>query len=106
MPTNRLFNNCGRIGRSGDSEWLTSNYFKVNEQKSEFLPIVPESAKKSVNELSFGNPLIQTVNKVQNLGAYVDNHMNMSVNISEIVCGCYFHSHHISQIARGGGAMH
>ena len=29
-------------------EWLTSNYLKVNDQKTEFLPIVPVSAKKLI----------------------------------------------------------
>ena len=33
-------------------EWLTANYLKVNDQKTEFLPIVLVSAKKIINELS------------------------------------------------------
>ena len=81
-------------------EWLTSNYLKVNDQKTEFLPIVPVSAKKLIKELSIsvGGALIQAVDKVKNLGVYLDNHMNMSANTSEIVRCCYFHIHHIGQI--------
>ena len=30
-------------------EWLTSNYLKVNDQKTDFLPIMPVSAKKLIN---------------------------------------------------------
>ena len=65
-------------------EWLTSNYLKVNDQKTEFLPIVPVSAKKLIKELSIsvGGALIQAVDKVKNLGVYLDNHMNMSANTS------------------------
>ena len=81
-------------------EWLTSNYLKVNDQKTDFLPIMPVSAKKSINKLSIsvGGTLIQVVDKVKNLGVYLDNHMNMSANSSEIVRCCYFHIHHIGQI--------
>ena len=81
-------------------EWLSSNYLKVNYQKTEFLPIVPVSAKKLVNKLgiSVGGALIQAVNKVKNLGVYLDNHMTMSANTSEIVRCCYSHIHHIGQI--------
>ena len=81
-------------------EWLTSNYLKVNDKKTEFLPIVPVSAKKLIKELSIsvGGALIQAVDKVKNLGVYLDNHMNMSANTSEIVRCCYFHIHHIGQI--------
>ena len=65
-------------------EWLTSNYLKVNDQKTDFLPIVPVSAKKLIKELSIsvGGALIQAVDKVKNLGVYLDNHMNMSANTS------------------------
>ena len=81
-------------------KWLTSNYIKVNDQKTEFLPIVPVSAKKLINELriSVGGALIPAVDKVKNLGVYLDNHMNMSANTSETVRCWYFHIHHIGQI--------
>ncbi|MEG7522735.1 MAG: reverse transcriptase domain-containing protein, partial [Chromatiales bacterium] len=46
-------------------EWLTSNDLKVNDQKTELLPIVPVSAKKLVNELSIsvGGALIRAAAK-------------------------------------------
>ena len=71
-------------------EWLTSNYLKVNDQKTDFLLIMPVSAKILINELSIsvGDALIQVVDKVKNLGVYLDNHMNMSANTSEIVQCC------------------
>ena len=75
-------------------EWLTSNYLKVNDQKTEFLPIVPVS-------ITVGGALIQAVDKVKNLGVYLDNHVNicqLSANTSEIVRCCYYHIHHIGQI--------
>ena len=81
-------------------EWLTANYLKVNDQKTDFLLIMPVSAKKLINELSIsvGDTLIQDIDQVKNDGVYFDNHMNMSANTSEIVRCCYFHIHHIGQI--------
>ena len=81
-------------------EWLTANYLKINDQKTNFLLIMPVSAKKLINELSIsvGGILIQDVDQVKNDGVYLDNHMNMSANTSEIVRCCYFHIHHIGQI--------
>ena len=62
-------------------EWLASNYLKVNDQKHEFLPIVPVSATKLVNEhISVGDALVQAVVKVKIVGVYLDNHMNVSAN--------------------------
>ena len=48
-------------------EWLTTNYLKVNDQKTEFLPIVLVSAKKLINELNVtvGGTLIQDVDQVK-----------------------------------------
>ena len=77
--------------------------FSLNDQKTEFLPIVPVSTKKLVNKLSIsvGDTLIKAVDKVKkNLGVYLDNHMNMSANTLEIIRCCYFHTHHIGQINR------
>ena len=80
-------------------EWLTSNYLKVNDQKTEFLPIVRVFANNVINErsISVGGALIQAV-EVNHLCMYLDNQMNMSANTSEIVRCCYFHIHHIGQI--------
>ena len=81
-------------------EWLTTNYLKVNDQKTDFLLIMPVSAKKLINKLSISvcGTLIQDVDQVKNLGVYLDNDMNMSANTSEIVRCCYFHIHHIGHI--------
>ena len=80
-------------------EWLTSNYLKVNDQKTEFLPIVRVFANNLINErsISVGGALIQAV-EVNHLCMYLDNQMNISANTSEIVRCCYFHIHHIGQI--------
>ena len=48
----------------------------------------------SVLVVHSSNPLI----KYKHLGVYLDNHMNMSASISEIVRCCYFHINHIGQI--------
>ena len=64
--------------RARERDWLTSNYLKVNDHKTEFLPIVPVSANELINKfsISVGGALIQTVDKVKNLSVYLDNHMS------------------------------
>ena len=66
MPANRLFNKAVDVLDAMEIRmWLTSNYFKVNDHTSGFLPIVPEPTQNLVDKLStsFGDPLIQTVDK-------------------------------------------
>ncbi|KAI0234161.1 hypothetical protein LSAT2_015647 [Lamellibrachia satsuma] len=78
--------------------WLTSNYFKLNDQKSMFLLIVPAAAKKLVDGLATTvcGAFTPEVDEVEDLGAHLDRRMNMSANTSVVVGSCYFHLHHIS----------
>ena len=77
---------------------MADNYLKLNDQKNEFLPIVPASAKKLVDGLAItvGGALIPVVDQVKDHGVYMD----MSANTSMINKSYYFHLHHISQIKK------
>lgn len=81
-------------------EWMTSNYLKLNDGKTEFLPIVPTSAKHLVEGLTInvGGITVSAVNSVRNLGVHLDKHMDMTTNCSMIIRACYYHLHHVSQI--------
>jgi hypothetical protein len=81
-------------------EWLTRNYLKLNDLKTEFLPIVPSSARALVEGLvlNVSGAGIAAVDKVRDLGAYLDSRMDMSANTTAIIRSCYFHLRHISQI--------
>ena len=84
---------------------MTANYLKLNDQKTEFLPIIPVLAKKLVDGLAVtvGGALIQVVDLAKDLGVYLDSRLDMSANTSLIIRSCYFHLHHISQINKNKG---
>lgn len=81
-------------------KWVTINYLKLNDGNTEFLPIVPTSAKHLIEELTInvGGIAVSAVNSVKNLGVHLDKHMDMTKNCSMIIRACYYHLHHISQI--------
>ena len=83
-------------------EWMTSNYLKLNDGKTEFMPVVPVSAKHLVDGLSIlvGGARVVAVGKVRNLGVHLDMHMTMAANCSMIIRCCYHHLRHISQIKK------
>ena len=59
---------------------MTANYLKVNDDKSEFMPVVPRSAAHLLKGLTIniGEVRVSAVNNVRNLGAYLDCHLDMS----------------------------
>ena len=77
--------------------WMTANYLKVNDDKSEFMPVVPRSAAHLLEGLtkSIGEIRITAVNNVRNLIAY---HSDMSHNVAILLKSAYFHMYHIGQI--------
>ena len=81
---------------------MTPNYLKMNDQKTEFLPIVPRSARHLLLGLSLtvGDASVAAVSTVRNLGADLTTHMDMTVNTSNIVKSCYFQLHHITRFNR------
>ena len=80
--------------------WMTANYLKVNDDKSEFMPVVPRSAAHLLEGLtiSIGEVRISAMKNVRNLGAYLDCHLDMSHNVVILLKSCYFHMYHIGQI--------
>ena len=77
--------------------WMTQNYLKMNDQKTEFLPIVPRSARHLLlgHSLTVDDASVAAVSTVRNLGAYLTTHMEMTVNTFNIVKSCYFQLHYI-----------
>ena len=67
--------------------WMTANYLKVNDDKSECMPVVPRSAA----HLHIGEVQVTAVKNVRNLGAYLDCHLDMSHNVAILLKSCYFH---------------
>ena len=79
---------------------MTANYLKVNDDKSQFMPVVPRSAAHLMEGLtiSIGEVRVSAVKNARNLGAYLDFYLDMSHNVAILLKSCYFHMYHIGQI--------
>ena len=82
--------------------WMTAKYLKVNDDKTEFMPVVPRSAAHLLEGLtkSIGEVRVSVVKNVRNLGVYLDCHLDMSHNVAILLKSCYFHMYHIGQIRK------
>ena len=74
----------------GKKTWMTANYLKVNDDKSEFIPVVSKSASHLLKGLtiSIGEVRVSAVKNVRNLGAYLDCHLDMSHNVAILLKSC------------------
>ena len=81
---------------------MTANYLKVNDDKSEFMPVVARSAGHLLEGLpiSIGEVRVSAVKNVRNLGVYLDCPLDMSHNVAILLKSCYFHMYHIGQIRK------
>ena len=70
---------------------MTAKYLKVNDDKTEFMPVVPRSAAHLLEGLT------KSIGEVR---GYLDCHLDMSHNVAILLKSCYFHMYHIGQIRK------
>ena len=89
---NKLESCVSKIG-----EWMTDNFLKLNDDKSEFIVMGPKCLRDKVYIPNFcpGNSSMVPACKVRNLGAYFDMDMTLNHHISEICKSSSFHLHNI-----------
>ena len=78
-------------------EWMTDNFLKLNDDKSEFIVLGSKCLCDKVNIPHFciGNSSIVPASKVRNLGTYFDMDMTLNHHISEICKSSSFHVRNI-----------
>ena len=83
-------------------EWMTDNFLKLNDDKSEFIVMGSKCLRDKVNIPHFriGNSSIVPASKVRNLGAYFDMDMTLNHHISEICKSSSFHLRNIGLIRK------
>ena len=83
-------------------EWMTDNFLKLNDDKSEFIVFGSKCLRDKVNIPHFriGNSSIVPASKVRNLGAYFDMDMTLNRHISEICKSSSFHLRNIGLIRK------
>lgn len=65
--------------------WMLSNKLKINDSKTEFMLLGSKSslAKVCVNSIQVGECVVQKVPYVQNLGVWLDEHLDMQLHITK-----------------------
>ena len=83
-------------------EWMTGNFLKLNDDKSEFIVFGSKCLRDKVNIPHFriGNSSIVPASKVSSLGAYFDMDMTLNHHISEICKSSSFHLRNIGLIRK------
>ena len=73
--------------------WLHTDKLKVNEDKTEVMPIGTRQqlSKVNIDHLTVGDSSVTTVNKARNLGVWLDSQLNFNVHIAK-TCSLSFGS--------------
>lgn len=82
--------------------WMRENKLKLNEDKTEFVVILPtkQSHKVQVQSISIGDCDIEPSKSARNLGATFDSHMNLVPHVSSLVRSCNYQLRRIGKIRK------
>ena len=77
-------------------EWMTLNFLKLNEDKTEFIEIGPYVSP--ISSLTIGDTILTPAEKAKNLGFLFDHQMNLDAQINAVSQVCYLHQRDLSRI--------
>ncbi|KAK2185064.1 hypothetical protein NP493_246g00027 [Ridgeia piscesae] len=84
--------------------WMASNYMFMNNNKTEYLPVIPKTATATAlvdgSVIRVGDATITASRFVRNLGVVIDHHLDFKKQVSSIVIVCSFHLRHINKMSR------
>ena len=71
-------------------QWMTSNCLCMNDNKTEYLPVVPKTAAALVIdiEICVGDATITALQHVRNLDVIIDRHLDFKKQVLSIVSVC------------------
>ena len=80
--------------------WMRSNKLKMNNDKTEVLPIATVHKLPSIenNTLQVDSETVPFSNKVKNLGVYIDSNLNMNAQVNNICKTVYFQIRKLGQL--------
>ena len=79
--------------------WMIRNKLKINDNKTEFLPITSSRANFTDNiNLKIGNENIPPTDSCKSLGVMLDSHFTMDTQISNLCRATHFHLRNIVAI--------
>ena len=77
--------------------WMTDNFFKLNEDKTEILTIGSNEQRESLRS-RLSNLTVESNNTVKNLGVFIDSELNFNTHISHVTKTAFFHLRNIARI--------
>ena len=82
------------------TKWMVCNKLKLNPEKSEILPIGPQSklSKLEIDTANINGTDIHFTSCARDLGVHIDSNLSMKKHISHICKVCYFELRRISQM--------
>ena len=81
--------------------WLSANHLKLNNDKNEFVLIGKKHLLNRINgdkEIRIGESIIKASPYAKNIGAYLDEELNMKMHVNHIARSAYCHVRSISKI--------
>ena len=82
-------------------KWMSCNFLKLNDSKTELLVISKRSQKeevKHVNTIKIGDSSVNVTCKARNIGCIIDFTVTMKDQVNSVTKGCYERIHEIGRI--------
>ena len=83
------------------STWMAEHHLKLNAEKTEFLVMGTKAQTKKIQEplvITIGDESITASEKARNIGAVMDNELNMIAHVNNVSKSCYVHLRNIGRI--------
>ena len=77
-------------------QWMTVNFLKLNDDKTEFIDIGPYISP--IQNLDLGELCISPVEKAKNLGFWFDHQLKLDAQINAVSQMCYLNQRNLSRI--------
>ena len=82
--------------------WMTTNYLKLNDDKTEVLMVGTKSQlhKSNIHTILIGNTNIEVKDCVKNIGVYIDSELTMKQHVNQITSTAWFHLRNLFKIRK------
>ena len=82
--------------------WMINDQLLLNDDKTEFLSLGTRQqlAKVDIRNITVGSSEVSSQPVVKNLNAWLDSTLTMSIHISKLCGGTFYHLHNIARIRK------
>ena len=84
--------------------WMEANMLKLNDSKTEYMVIgskhILSQVSDDIKTIHIGDAVVEASGSARNIGAIMDEYLNMTEHVNKITSSCYFHMRNIGRIRR------